>query len=156
MKIALFVLILIGHYTSVAQEHKFDEASKRVIIEKKYTDLGKSKDQLYDHLQLFASSAFKGGTAAVDMNDGDKGIMITRGSINHAGYLVKFNIIIRYRDNDMKYTLTDITIDPRSIPEYVLDKENMIKSNRKLLIQIQNTVEDNLKKALSSNVSDDW
>jgi hypothetical protein len=157
--IALFLMITLICSNTYAQDPYYDADQKKVLIEKKYTELGKSKDVLLDHVQYFASNTFVRGSSAIDYIDEQKGLMILKAKIIEGSYTYTFNVILRWRDNELKYTITDIVLS-LSMSGFNTDthvnSESQIKPNRKPLAKINKSIQDQIEKALNTSISDDW
>jgi hypothetical protein len=149
----LFISILFNIIN--AQEPYYDMHQNKVIIEYKYSDLNRDKSSILLSVNYFASNAFVKGSSAVDYIDPDKGIMILKGRTNETGYTSRFNLTIRWRDNELKYTISDIVLTMMNIDTPISD-EKQIKPNIKTLKKINKYVKDNIESAMNTNLSDDW
>jgi hypothetical protein len=159
LRLITYLLLITG--SASAQEILYDSIQQRIIIEEKWTGLGKTKEELHNAVKYFASNTFKGGSMAVDMVDPDQGIMITRGLLRDAGFDKQFNLIIRWREGEMKYTVTDIVFLSKMESTFFdqntyLNKEKQIKPNRKALMKIGTNVHEQLQNALKADLKDDW
>jgi hypothetical protein len=161
MKILIISLIsALSVQISMAQTIYFDEAKSRVVVDHKMTDLGKTKEEIYTSLKYFVSQMFQGGSAVIDLDDYDKGLIITRATYSAPAFpTYDFNIILKYRDNELMYTMSDISTRSSLYGANivsVMDKEKDLKWNRKNIMRIAFDIKDGINSSLNQSLSDDW
>jgi hypothetical protein len=145
---------------ATAQTIYFDAEKSRVVVEQKMTDLGKSKQEIYNSLKYFISNRFKGGSNVIDLDDYEKGIIITRATFSAVAFpTYDFNLIIRFRDNELMWTMTDI-FNPNEFvmgkQTKILDTEKDLQYNKRNMMRIAFEIRDGINNGLSKSFSEDW
>jgi hypothetical protein len=158
--IVLSVILSLSMAAASSQTIYFDQEKKRAVVEQKNTDLGKSKEEIHAALKYFISSSFKNGSAVIDLEDYDKGLIVTRGTYSAPAFpTYKFNLILRFRDNECMWTMTDIATSTflfgaESID--MIDKESQMNANKKNIMRIAFAIRDGINSSMSQSLSEDW
>jgi DNA gyrase/topoisomerase IV subunit B len=151
MRSLLFFLLLIPGL-AISQEIT-EDANGHVTIQHKMELPGKSAEQIHSIIHRFYLHTFTHGTRIIQIDDQVNMVVSSGGSMPFMSHPILFKISIQYRDDALRYTITDL-----NYTAFGTIINTNIKGNKKQHRQIHEAIEAGILQAVKEHdaLADDW
>ena len=155
MRTLIFIMFIGIQCIAQTDNIYFDNVNQKIYIQNIINAEGKSEKELTNIVKNFFVNTYKYGTNAIQFADEETGTVVSRGILRHTTIDHHFTLTIQIKEGRLRYTVSDIYyIFTNSRTDF--NSEKMIKPNKKVLMKIQQTLEEGLINAINTAIDDDW